>query len=247
MGRRSLAHRDCRRSLTSWPDAVLLLAFDTATPAVTVALHDGTRVLAEATECDPRRHGELLAPGIAAVLAQAGADRRDLTDLAVGTGPGPFTGLRVGLVTAHALALALGLRLHGVCTLDALAARALADGTPDLDGGFVVATDARRREVYWAAYDVSSDESIVVQRVDGPYVDRAAGVRRAGRPVVGRGAELYPDELGPRLGPLDPSAAALAALVVDGLAGGRRFDDLEPRYLRRPDVMEPAARKSFNP
>jgi len=97
---------------------VLLLALDTATPAVTVALHDGTRVVAQSSAHDPRRHGELLAPGIAAVLTEAGADRRDLTDVAVGTGPGPFTGLRVGLVTAHTLALALGLRLHGVCTLD---------------------------------------------------------------------------------------------------------------------------------
>ena len=225
---------------------MLLLAFDTATPAVTVALHDGTRVLAETTEVDPRRHGELLAPGIAAVLKQAGADRRDLTDLAVGTGPGPFTGLRVGLVTAHALGLALSLHLHGVCTLDVLAAQALADGTAGLDDGFIVATDARRREVYWAAYSDSIDV-VVPQRVDGPYVDRAAGIPRAGRPVVGRGAELYSADLGPMTGPRDPSAAALATLVVQGLATGRRFDDLEPRYLRRPDVMEPTARKGFKP
>lgn len=225
---------------------MLLLAFDTATPAVTVALHDGTRVLAETTEVDPRRHGELLAPGIAAVLKQAGADRRDLTDLAVGTGPGPFTGLRVGLVTAHALGLALSLHLHGVCTLDVLAAQALADGTAGLDDGFIVATDARRREVYWAAYSDSIDV-VVPQRVDGPHVDRAAGIPRAGRPVVGRGAELYTEDLGPMTGPRDPSAAALATLVVQGLATGRRFDDLEPRYLRRPDVMEPTARKGFKP
>ena len=225
---------------------MLLLAFDTATPAVTVALHDGTRVLAETTEHDPRRHGELLAPGIAAVLTQAGAGRRDLTDLAVGTGPGPFTGLRVGLVTAHALGLALSLHLHGVCTLDVLAAQALADGTAGLDDGFIVATDARRREVYWAAYD-KWIEGVALQRVDGPYVDRAAGIPRAGRPVVGRGAELYPDDLGPMKGPRDPSAAALATLVVQGLATGRRFDDLAARYLRRPDVMEPAARKGFKP
>ena len=225
---------------------MLLLAFDTATPAVTVALHDGTRVLAETTELDPRRHGELLAPGIAAVLQQAGADRRDLTDLAVGTGPGPFTGLRVGLVTAHALGLALSLHLHGVCTLDVLAAQALADGTAGLDDEFIVATDARRREVYWAAYSDSIDV-VVPQRVDGPHVDRAAGIPRAGRPVVGRGAELYTEDLGPMTGPRDPSAAALATLVVQGLATGRRFDDLEPRYLRRPDVMEPTARKGFKP
>lgn len=216
---------------------MLLLAFDTATPAVTVALHDGTRVLAESTVHDPRRHGELLGPGIARVLADAGADRRDLTDVAVGTGPGPFTGLRVGLVSAHTLALALSLRLHGVCTLDAIADDALADGTPGLGDGFLVATDARRREVYWAAFDAAAT------RVDGPHVNRAADVPRGGRPVVGRATQLYPDDLGPACGPLDPSAGALARLVVTGLARGRVFDELAPRYLRRPDVMAPAPRK----
>ena len=222
---------------------MLLLALDTATPAVTVALHDGRRVLAERTAHDPRRHGELLAPAVAAVLAEVGADRRDLTDVAVGTGPGPFTGLRVGLVTARALALALGLRLHGVCTLDVLAADVGLDaGSVDefvdgFDDGFVVATDARRREVYWASYDAEGARSA------GPHVDRAADVRRDGRPVVGRGAELYPEELGPAHGPLDPSAAALARIVVTGVARGRAFDDTTALYLRRPDVMQAVPRK----
>jgi tRNA threonylcarbamoyl adenosine modification protein YeaZ len=221
---------------------VLLLALDTATPAVTVALHDGTRLLAEATAMDARRHGELLAPGIAEVLADAGADRRDLTDVAAGTGPGPFTGLRVGLVTGRTLALALDVRLHGVCTLDALAARALLDGTPGLGSRFVAATDARRREVYWAGYE--GDDLAGLRRVQGPAVDRAADVPREGRPVVGRGAELYADSLGDAHGPLDPSGAAMAELVVAGLAAGRTFDELEPRYLRRPDVAAPVPRKS---
>ena len=219
---------------------MLLIALDTATPAVTVALHDGTSVVARSTAHDPRRHGELLAPGIAMVLSEAGADRRDLTDVAVGTGPGPFTGLRVGLVTARTLALALGLRLHGVCTLDVLAREAreaLEASGGRVAGGFVVATDARRREVYWAGYDDAG------ARVEGPAVARAVDVPRDGRPVVGRGAELYADVLGPAVGPLDPSGAALARLVVAGLAAGTVFDQLEPRYLRRPDVMEPAARK----
>ena len=216
---------------------MLLLALDTATPAVTVALHDGMRVVAQSTAHDPRRHGELLAPGIAAVLAEAGADRRDLTDVAVGTGPGPFTGLRVGLVTARTLALALGLRLHGVCTLDVLARDALDANTVRLADGFVVATDARRREVYWAGYDLTGE------RVEGPAVARPADVHRDGRPVVGRGAQLYADVLGDAVGPLDPSGAALARFVVAGLDAGAVFDQLEPRYLRRPDVMEPVARK----
>jgi tRNA threonylcarbamoyladenosine biosynthesis protein TsaB len=127
----------------------VLLALDTATPAVTVAVADGERVLAERTTVDARRHGELLAPAIEAVLREAGVDRRDLTRIGVGVGPGPFTGLRVGLVTARTLGAVLGLEVLGVCSLDVLALGAR------LTGEYRVVTDARRREVHWAAYDGS--------------------------------------------------------------------------------------------
>ena len=146
---------------------MLLIAFDTATPAVTVALHDGTHVLAETTTVDARRHGELLASSIDAVLTEAGAGRLDLTAVAAGTGPGPYTGLRVGLVTARVLGSALGIPVYGVCTLDVIAADAAAAA-----GGreFIVATDARRREVYWARYDAGGS------RLDGPAVGIPADV-----------------------------------------------------------------------
>src|SRR5689334_13883574 len=129
----------------------MLLAFDTATPHVTVALHDGDRVVAEYSSSESMKHGEMLAPGIADVLATAGATSRDVTAIAVGVGPGPFTGLRVGLVTARTMALALGIPVYGVCSLDILAAQAVGEGA--VDRPFLVATDARRKEVYWAAYD----------------------------------------------------------------------------------------------
>src|ERR1051325_4718889 len=106
----------------------MLLAFDTATPAVTVALHDGERVVASQTFVDARRHGELLAPAITAVLDEAWVPRQDVTAIAVGVGPGPFTGLRVGLVTARTLAFALDLPVYGVCSLGVLASAALATG-----------------------------------------------------------------------------------------------------------------------
>jgi tRNA threonylcarbamoyladenosine biosynthesis protein TsaB len=226
---------------------VLLLALDTATPAVTVALHDGSTVLAQAGDRDARRHAELLAPAVERVLAEAGATPGDLTDVAVGTGPGPFTGLRVGLVTARMMTSALGLRLHGVSTLDALAAQAMTQGTVAPGEEFLVATDARRREVYWAAYrqpGAAPGEPALPERVAGPGVARAADVPRDGRRVVGRGAELYAAELGPAVAPLDPSAAALAVLVLRRLARGDDLSDVEPRYLRRPDVHEAAGRKS---
>ncbi|HWL95942.1 MAG TPA: tRNA (adenosine(37)-N6)-threonylcarbamoyltransferase complex dimerization subunit type 1 TsaB [Nocardioidaceae bacterium] len=206
---------------------MLLLAFDTATPAVTVALHDGETVVAEHTVVDAMRHGELLAPGIANVLESAGADRTQLTDIAVGVGPGPFTGLRVGLVTARTLGEVLGLPVHGVCSLDVLAAEA------DVEGPFVVATDARRKEVYWAAY---ADRRT---RTSGPHVARPADVEAPGV-VVGRGAVLYPDAFPKPAAPENPSAAVLAEQVARG-----RVEVLppDPLYLRRPDAVAATARK----
>ena len=146
----------------------MLLAFDTATPAVTVALHDGERVVASSTTVDAMRHGELLAPEIQAVLDEAWVPRQDVTAIAVGVGPGPFTGLRVGLVTARTLGAVLEIPVYGVCTLDVLAAEAVDTGT--VDGPFLVATDARRKEVYWASYDADG------RRLDGPHVSRPADV-----------------------------------------------------------------------
>ncbi|MET0467473.1 MAG: tRNA (adenosine(37)-N6)-threonylcarbamoyltransferase complex dimerization subunit type 1 TsaB, partial [Aeromicrobium sp.] len=103
---------------------MLLLAFDTATPAISVAVPDGSSVVAEATGEGAMAHGELLAPAIRTALERAGATPADLTDVAAGVGPGPFTGLRVGVVTALTLGRTLGLTTHGVCSLDILAAEA---------------------------------------------------------------------------------------------------------------------------
>jgi tRNA threonylcarbamoyladenosine biosynthesis protein TsaB len=210
---------------------VLLLAFDTSTPAVTVALHDGTTVVAERTVVDGRGHGELLAPGIAQVLADAGTSASDLTAIAVGVGPGPFTGLRVGLMTARAMSEVLSIPVAGVCSLDILAA-AVSSAEP-----FVVATDARRKEVYWATYDSNG------VRIDGPSVDRPVDVEWRG-PAYGAGALMYPDSFIDARQPELPSAGVLAHLVASGIAIVLPPD---PLYLRRPDAVEPPARKVVTP
>jgi tRNA threonylcarbamoyladenosine biosynthesis protein TsaB len=218
---------------------VLLLALDTSTTAITVALHDGSRVRAEATTLDGRGHGEHLAPGIARVLEDAGARPADLTDIACGLGPGPFTGLRVGIVTARTLALVTGARLHGLCSLDVLALQA------SLEGEVLVATDARRKEVYWAVYARSATG--IPDRLDGPHVGKPADLPPdvAALPAVGRGPRLYPDAFrSPVDGPLDVSAAALADLVVRRLAAGDAVDEHEPYYLRRPDAAPQVMVKS---
>jgi tRNA threonylcarbamoyladenosine biosynthesis protein TsaB len=210
----------------------VLLAFDTATAAVTVALHDGERVVAASTTIDARRHGELLAPAITAALDEAWVARQDLTAVAVGVGPGPFTGLRVGLMTARALGAALEIPVYGLCTLDVLAGEAVDTGAP---GGrpFLVATDARRKEVYWAAYDVDGG------RLDGPHVSKPAEIA-TDVPVVGAGARLYPEAFATPVGPGYPSAAVLAALLNDERV---ELLDPEPLYLRRPDTAAPRAPK----
>ena len=209
----------------------MLLALDTATPAVTVAVADGAEVLAERTTVDARRHGELLAPAIDAVLEEAGLSRESLTRIAAGVGPGPFTGLRVGLVTARTLATVLDVPVVGVCTLDVLALAATDDG---VSGPFRVVTDALRREVHWAAYETDGG----LRRVDGPHVARPAEAAWSGT-VVGAGALAYADHFPAAREPALPRAAGLCRWVARGMP----LLEPEPLYLRRPDAAEPRARK----
>jgi tRNA threonylcarbamoyl adenosine modification protein YeaZ len=219
---------------------VLAVVLDTSTPAVTAAavrVTSGVELLAERVTVDGRGHGELLGPAVRAVLADAGARPEDLSAVVVGTGPGPFTGLRVGLVTAAAVAHALAVAAYGVCSLDGIGARTV--------GEVLVATDARRREVYWAVHRDGV-------RVHGPAVDRPgevpallAGLGLAPARAVGDGALRYADALGlPVLDePRYPSAVALAGLAADRIRARAPAEALVPRYLRRPDAAEPVAPK----
>jgi tRNA threonylcarbamoyl adenosine modification protein YeaZ len=235
---------------------VLVVGFDTATPAVSVALHDGERVVSEAFAVDGRRHGELLTPMIAKVMADAGASRTDLTAVAVGVGPGPYTGLRVGVVTARVLGAVLGIPVYGVCSLDVIAA-ATAPGRE-----FLVATDARRKEVYWARYDAAG------RRLEGPAVGSAGSIAGAAElPVAGAGGQLYLAAFGEVIGPAYPDARTLSAIVA-GQLGEQAVPApavpspavpspavpspvpllaAEPLYLRRPDAREPGPPKRVTP
>jgi tRNA threonylcarbamoyladenosine biosynthesis protein TsaB len=217
---------------------VLVLGFDTATPAVSVALHDGERVIAAASALDARRHSELLTPMIAKIMADAGASRADLTAIAVGVGPGPYTGLRVGLVTARVLGSVLGLPVSGVCSLDVIAASAV-PASPA--GPFLVATDARRKEVYWARYDEAG------RRTAGPHVGPASSIPDAAElPVAGAGGPLYPEAFGELIGPAYPDARTLCGLVARP-ANQVPLLAPEPLYLRRPDAREPGPPKRVTP
>jgi tRNA threonylcarbamoyl adenosine modification protein YeaZ len=215
---------------------VLLLVVDTATPAVTagVVTLDG-EVLAARRTVDARAHGELLTPHITEALGEAGVTLSQVDAIVCGTGPGPFTGLRVGMVTAAALGHGLDRPVVGVCSLDAIAADVPTDGGP-----FVVVTDARRREVYWAAYEFGSRTAEPQVSTPAALADRlpAMGIRRA----AGQGAVLYAPVLGlPVVEPAYPTPAGLAS-AARGLLG-RAPEPLVPLYLRRPDAVVPGAPK----
>lgn len=200
----------------------LVLAIDTATPAVTAGVirvnGDGTALLAEQVTLDPRAHAERLTPNIVGALSDAQVSVSALDAVVVGCGPGPFTGLRVGMATAAAFGHALGVPVRGVCSLDAIAA-----GTV---GEVLVVTDARRREVYWARYRDAV-------RVDGPAVNAAADVPAGAQAVAGSPEHAALFDL-PRLAPAYPTATGLVAAVSNW---DSEPEPLVPLYLRRPDAL----------
>jgi tRNA threonylcarbamoyl adenosine modification protein YeaZ len=216
---------------------MLVLGIDTSSAVVAAALGDGDGVLATSAQAGAQAHGELLAPGIDEVLRAAGRAPRDLTHVVVGVGPGPFTGLRVGVVTGLVLGEALSIPVLGVCSLDVLAASA-----PDgLATGFAVVADARRKEVHVARYGADR------RRLDEPIVARPAdldeGIRSG--PVVGPGAALYPEAFADVRSTAALEPGALAAVANEVARGSSAYVVLDPSplYLRRPDAVENAVRK----
>ena len=197
----------------------LVLAIDTSTD-VRVGLAADGAVLASSAVTDSRAHAERLMPLVRTTLADAGRSLADVTQLVVGVGPGPFTGLRVGVVTAHTLGFVLGVPVRGVCSLDAAAA-----GFDGAEGEFLAVSDARRKEVYWARYAADGT------RLTGPFVTPAAELPAL--PVTGPGAALA----GGTSVPLDGGLLALAGPNLPDVG-------LSPLYLRRPDAEVPSTRKS---
>ena len=189
--------------------SAIVLAIDTATPAVTAGIVrlDGLQVLAQRVTVDARAHAEQLTPNVLGALADAGLSVNDLSAVVVGCGPGPFTGLRVGMATAAAYGHALGIPVHGVCSLDAIGIQSTGTTSEVL-----VVTDARRREVYWARYR----DGI---RIAGPAVNTPADVPGAS------------DALSRP--PVYPTPDGLVRAVTDW---GASPAPLIPLYLRRPDA-----------
>ncbi len=243
----------------------MILGFDTSSALTSVAVIDGTRVIAERRHLDARRHAEVLAPMLAEVCN--GIDTTTISAVACGVGPGPYTGLRVGIATALAVGLAWEIPVYGICSLDAIAAAAFASTGSVAEGDVLVAADARRSEVYWARYSAGC------VRIDGPRVARPADIDTGLRSGawVGHGAAIHADFFSTVVvrddveDPLSyPQASWVAMRAASLLAAGSSADDSDvvpldshgddsgataralggaallaprPLYLRRPDAV----------
>ena len=220
---------------------MLVLAIDTSTPAVTAGVvslsapspntesPDAVETLAVRVTVNPRAHAEVLTPHVLECLAEAGVTPAELNAVVVGVGPGPYTGLRVGMATGAAFGDALGVPVYGVCSLDAIAA-----AVPTTQSLLVV-TDARRREIYWARYDGGV-------RVEGPAVNSAGDVDPSPSTLIA-GSASHVDFFDLPVDPAEtPSPAGLVTVAAREILAGSVPAPLEPLYLRRPDAKTLAER-----
>lgn len=224
---------------------MIILSIDTS-QAASVALVDtesGTVLAAEQAD-DQRRHVEFIGPALAKVLANSAQPNLVVT----GIGPGPFTGLRVGIAAAIAVGQARGIPVKGLLSQAALAEELRRTNT-QTKGPVLIAADARRKEVYFSVYE-SSDASLQA----GPFVAKPTevdDVLAAEGPTdisgrLGRGFLLYPDVLGQSSFPaiVDPRAEYLAFAAASEIAAGRELAEPVPEYLREPDAKSTPVRGS---
>jgi tRNA threonylcarbamoyladenosine biosynthesis protein TsaB len=228
---------------------VNLLAIDTALDSVSVCLTSADTVLANAEAESDRRHGEMLAPMIQAVLHQAGCTVNDVGCIAVDVGPGLFTGMRVGIATAKAMAEVLEVDLVGVSSLEVLAQQARTSGAAlDVD---VVASiiDARRGEVFWSLFRAADAEQLTSPRAGSPE-ECLESIAARGQSVclvgtgVGRYTSIFDDGLRLavpefRVSSSDsgvPKASTVASIARGRLIDAVTVDELVPMYLRAPDA-----------
>jgi tRNA threonylcarbamoyladenosine biosynthesis protein TsaB len=216
---------------------MIALALDTATPQVGVALAGPDGPLASLQVREGRRHGEVLAPAIETVCRLAGVTLAAVDVLAVDVGPGLFTGLRVGISTAKALADGLDTPAIGLTSTAILAAAHVDAGRP-----VVAVVDIRRGEVAWALYEPVDGAMVELSppaRAAADELGRLAKDLPAGVLAVGDGARRYAGDLGLEVaGPIadHPSAAVLAGLGLDRAGTAGDASGLVPCYLREADV-----------
>lgn len=220
---------------------MLILAIDTSAVASAALVSDDALegVVASFSTEDTRSHAEVLAPGIEDLLSSAGVTGGDIDAIVTGVGPGPFTGLRSGIATARTLAFVWDKPLYGLMSLDAVALE-VAESTA-AEPEFLVVTDARRKEVYWARYSLADGQLPLLE--DGPHVGFAADLPNL--PAYGAGAGLYADVLraDPGFSAEQPDALYLGQFALARLAAGGGLLDSSPLYLRESDAQVPGPRK----
>ena len=216
-----------------------ILAIDTSSGTSVAVLKDGV-TLSEIEIADTRSHTESIGTAINEALKVAGVPPVRISAVAVGRGPAPFTGLRVGIAAAIMFTEGVGAKLFGLISLDAIArqefrARGVANGgTLADDQPLLVASDARRSEHYWALYS-GLDRHGVPIRIDGPAVNRPAAIEEA---LKNRGISAATAET-------VISARAIGELFEAQSAAGLLDTDVTALYLRNPDAVEPKNLRDF--
>ncbi|MCX6430871.1 MAG: tRNA (adenosine(37)-N6)-threonylcarbamoyltransferase complex dimerization subunit type 1 TsaB [Actinobacteria bacterium] len=196
------------------------LAIDTSTSRTSVAIVDAGALLWHGSRDGATAHGDALP----ALVQQALGIQNSIDQVVVGMGPGPYTGLRVGIAFARAFALARTIGVIGICSLDAIAAQVVEEND------YIIATDARRKEVYWAKY-------VSGKRIDGPAVEFPLELSKNSLPIFGEGAIKY--GIGSNSDIVFPDLVAMVRLSENS----QNWIDL-PMYLRRPDAVPTSERIS---
>lgn len=223
---------------------MLVLSLDSsATASVALAnIDEGSsqaEILARVDTNDTRSHAEVMAPFVHKVINQANRNATDIDAVLCGTGPGPFTGLRAGIMTARTLAFAWNKPVLGMMSLTSLAEQAHRHARTAGNQRFLVATDARRREVYTAEFELTESS---YQLVSGPTVGSAAEVPAL--PVYGKGAGIYSEQLNAVSGFSQAQPDAVTLLCAAARYGIQNLsNDTTALYLRESDAKVPAARK----
>jgi tRNA threonylcarbamoyl adenosine modification protein YeaZ len=203
------------------------LTIDTSAGTTVAVLSMGS-VLSELNYLEPMTHSERIGSAIEQVIRDAGIESKQISTVVAGIGPGPFTGLRVGLAAARYFAIGVNAQLVGVCSLDSIALDFYAEN-PEAKN-LLVTTDARRKEVFWASYS-GVKEGIPI-RTNGPSVNREEDIGT----LLDLSVHASTD-LGVRAGALGQIAFAL------GLSPEGASKDITPIYLREPDAVPSKGKK----
>jgi len=205
----------------------MILAIDTSV-GISVAVNDGAETVTELSSSQHGLQGELTAQYMQNALDAAGCLATEITTVVVGVGPGPFTGLRVGIASALTFAHALEIPIHGLCSLDAIGFTKFTE--------CIAITDARRKELYWAKY-------LNGLRVNDPAVNTPQEISalNPNAEFIGPAAGLYPEFIIGKQ--VELQSGNLADMFARGI--GQALP-ISPMYLRKPDAVPPTERKQVN-